>query len=535
MERRDFLLHRAPFLRKIDNSPGVSILRRPREPEPSEVSMSRSAAIAAALFLIGTAVHAVSLSPQTVVDYSGHFTDKSWRINLYQVGDAKSETLTIDAIYEEPIWPESRIHLGAPINAGRYMLKVFDVATNALLYARGFDTMFAEYKTTTPALNGIQRVFQRSIRIPEPRRPVLLVVEARDKKNLLHPIFTQSIDPTDYHIIREAAASGDWIYEPAVAGDPRNSLDFVFVAEGYTVAARDKFKSDVDRMSRALFETEPYKTAKGRISVRAVHRPSPEKSMDEPRQRIYRKSILDAGFNAFDLDRYMLIEQNHRLHEIAAQVPYDVLVVLVDSARYGGGSIAFDYCVTTVDNARSTEVFLHELGHSFGGLADEYYASEVAYNDFYPKGVEPLEPNITALLDPKNVKWNSLLSPGIDVPTEYGKDAIDALQAERQARRKADAKAIAEAKEKGADASTVKSMLDKAADADKNTQSGIEGIRKKYAHLAEKVGVFEGAGYSTKGLYRSQMNCIMISNPKMEFCAACRQALAAMIDNYTKK
>jgi hypothetical protein len=136
--------------------------------------------------------------------------------------------------------------------------------------------------------------------------------------------------------------------------------------------------------------------------------------MDEPRQRAYRKTVLNASFNAFDLDRYMLIEEDHRMHEIAGQVPYDAIIVLVDSGRYGGGSIAFDYCVTTVDHSRSLEVFVHELGHSFGGLADEYYQSEVSYNEFYPKGVEPLEPNITALLDPANVKWKDLLSPGQD-------------------------------------------------------------------------------------------------------------------------
>ena len=438
-----------------------------------------------------------------LVPFVDHFTEKAWRIDLYQTGDAKSETLTIDKICAEPLWPEPRGARPVAFDAGRYMFKVYEVASNALLYARGFDTMFAEYKTTTPALDGVQRVFQRSVRMPEPKRPVILVVEARDKRNLLHPIFSKAIDPADYHIVRESIGAGDWIYEPVVAGDPERTLDFAFIAEGYTAAARDKFKCDVDRMARALFDTEPYRGARGRISIRAVHRPSPEQGMDEPRQKTFRKTVLDASFNAFDLDRYMLIEQDHRLHEIAAQVPYDVLVVLVDSARYGGGSIAFDYCVTTVDNPRSTEVFLHELGHSFGGLADEYYASEVSYNDFYPKGVEPLEPNITALLDPSNIKWKALLSPGIGIPTEYGKDAVEAIQAERPV------------------------PPDKAA--------RIEEIRLKYASLADKVGVFEGAGYSSKGLYRPQMNCIMISSPKKEFCAVCRQALAAMIDYYSGK
>jgi len=323
-------------------------------------------------FVAAALVLSAALGPaQAPPGFEAYFTGKALRFDMYQAGDAKSETLTIDAIYEEPLWPETRTRLVDPFNIGRYMLRVYDVASNALLYSRGFDTMFAEYKTTTPALEGVVRVFQRSLRIPEPRKPFLFVVEARDKKNILHPVFTQAVDPSDYHVRRETVAAGDWIYEPVVAGDPKTTLDIVFVAEGYLASGKDKFKADVDRMTKVLFETEPYRSAKGRISVRGVFRPSPERSMDEPRQRAYRKTVLDAGFNAFDLDRYMLIEKDHRLHEIAAQAPYDAIVVLVDSARYGGGSICFDYCVTTTDNTRSLEVFLHEMGHSFGGLADE--------------------------------------------------------------------------------------------------------------------------------------------------------------------
>jgi hypothetical protein len=254
--------------------------------------------------------------------------------------------------------------------------------------------------------------------------------------------------------------------------------------------------------------------------------------MDEPRQKSYKKTVLDASFNAFDLDRYMLIEADHRLHEIAAQVPYDALVVLVNSNRYGGGSIAFDYCVTTVDHQASPGVFLHELGHSFGGLADEYYASEVSYNDFYLKGVEPFEPNITALLDPANVKWKALLSPGISVPTEYGKDKIEALQAElRKART-----ALREDASKGREASLsdeqIKINREKAAAEEKDITARIEAVRKQYKDLDDKVGVFEGAGYAAKGLYRPQMYCLMIGSPKNEFCAVCRKAISDMIEYF---
>ena len=469
---------------------------------------------------------------QTPVVFDDYFLDKALRFDLYQVGDAKDEAVTLDQIYLESIWPESRTHLLDPFTYGHYVVKLYDVASNRLIYSRGFDTTFAEYRTTTPALNGVKRVFERSLRVPHPKRPFLFVIESRDKFHLLHPLFSQVVDPSDYHIIRETTTAGDFIYEARKSGDPHEKVDLVFIAEGYPVEDRDKFKADVDRFSAYLFTVEPYKSARDRFNITGVFRPSPERGMDEPRQRIYRKTVLNASFNAFDLDRYMLIEEDHRMHEIAAQVPYDAIVVLVNSPRYGGGSIAFDYCVSTVDNPVSPQVFIHELGHSFAGLADEYYESEVSYNDFYPKGIEPLEPNITALLDPANVKWKDLLSPGIAIPTEYGKEKRDALIAERRKNREDQARAVEEARKQGASEAKIKAISTKFAEANKAITAKIEAVDKQYADLADKVGVFEGAGYSAKGLYRPQISCIMISSPKGEFCRVCQRAISRMIDYF---
>jgi hypothetical protein len=255
--------------------------------------------------------------------------------------------------------------------------------------------------------------------------------------------------------------------------------------------------------------------------------------MDEPRQRSYKKTVLSASFNAFDLDRYMLIEEDHLMHDIAAQVPYDVLAVLVNSPRYGGGSIALDYCVSTVDHPSSAQVFVHELGHSFAYLADEYYQSEVSYNDFYPKGVEPLEPNITALLDPTHVKWADLLSPGIAVPTEYGKDRIEALQTGLRDNRAALGKALEAAKKRNASDREIKEIEGRFKTAGDAFAAKIAAVRAEYDPLVDKVGVFEGAGYASKGLYRPMIYCIMIGNPKNEFCRVCQKAIARMIDFYS--
>lgn len=492
------------------------------------------------LVLAAAAAFAVQAFAQTpgqsrsAAPFDEFFVDKALRVDLYQTGDAKGEVVTLDQIYLEGAWPEPPSRLLDPFDYGRYVVRLYDVASNRLIFSRGFDTTFAEYKTTTPAIEGVKRVFERSLRVPCPKRPVLFVVEARDKFHLLQPLFTRTIDPSDYHIIREAPAAGDWIYEAVRNGDPRDHVDFVFLSEGYTAADKEKFKADVDRFAAFLFTVEPYKSMKDRFNISGVFRPSPEKAMDEPRQRVYRKTVLNASFNAFDLDRYMLIEEDHRMHEMAGQVPYDAIIVLVNSTRYGGGSIAFDYCVTTVDHPRSLEVFVHELGHSFAGLADEYYASEVSYNDFYPKGVEPLEPNITALLDPANIKWKDLLSPGIAIPTEYGKEEREALASEMKKNREARDRDVAEAKAGGADEAKIRKITDKYAATNKALRAKSDESEKRWASaLGDKVGAFEGAGYTSKGLYRSMMYCIMISSPKNEFCRVCQQAIARMISSYS--
>jgi hypothetical protein len=273
------------------------------------------------VFYLPWALSALAVLASAQVPFDDFFLDQTIRIDLYQTGDAKEETITIHQVYQEGTWPESKTGLIPPFDYGRYVYRLYDVASNRLIFCRGFDTMFAEYKTTSPALAGVKRVFQRSVRIPLPKRPALFVIERRDKRHLLHPLFDQVIDPADYHIIRETPVAGDAVFEVQQTGDPHSKVDFVFIAEGYTAAEKDKFKSDLDRMTAYLFSVEPYKSLKDRFNIRGVFRPSPEQAMDEPRQRLYKKTLLNASFNAFDLDRYMLIEEDHRIHEIAGQVP----------------------------------------------------------------------------------------------------------------------------------------------------------------------------------------------------------------------
>lgn len=474
------------------------------------------------------------LQSQERLKFEDYFLDKAMRINFYLVGEAKEEEIIIDSIYQEDFWPGSQTNLTNPFNYGRYFIKVYEVASNKLIYATGFDCIFGEYKTTTPAINGIKKVFQRAVHLPWPRRPVRVVFEARDKQNLLRPLATATIDPEDYHHLKESSQSGDYIFEVVKNGPPAEKVDLAFLAEGYTAEDKDKFVNDVKKFASYLFEVEPYRSNQEKFNIYGIFRVSAESGVDEPRQKGYKNTALKASFNALDLDRYLLTEEGFLIREIAAQVPYDSLVILVNSKRYGGGGIYNDYCITTVDHQASKSVFLHEFGHSFAGLADEYYTSDVSYNEFYPTGVEPVEPNITALLDPENIKWKDLVSPGIKIPTEYGKEEVEKLQAEMRANLQEMRKAIEEAKKKNLKEAEIKKLQDKFQEKNKAIQAKIQAVRAKYKDLEDKVGAFEGAGYSSKGLYRPQIYCIMISSPKMEFCQVCQRAIQQMIDYFSR-
>jgi hypothetical protein len=464
--------------------------------------------------------------------FDAHFVNKAIRLELYQIGDAHDELVTLRDVYEEPVWPENPRALIVPFELGRYAIKVYDAASNALIYSKGFDTLFAEYKTTKPAIDGVKRVFETSPRFPCPKKPVRVVFERRDNRNVLSPIFTTTVDPADYHIIRESADRGDWTFEVQKTGDPHDRVDLAFLAEGYTAADKEKFKADVERFASFFFSVEPYKSCKDKFNVYGVFRASAERGVDEPRQHSFKSTALNASYNAFGLDRYLLIEDDHAMHRMAAQVPYDTIVVLVNTPRYGGGSICLDYCVSSVDNVTSSRIFVHEFGHSFAYLADEYVGT-VAYNDRYPAGVEPLEPNITELLDPANVKWKALLTPGVAIPTKDGRADTRELQSQLQAAQKEGADQVAAAKAKGATDEQIAALESASKTKCDELQAKLNDAKAYAAKLGDVVGAFEGAGYMAKGMYRPQYGCWMGgAGPANGFCVVCQHALRQMIDYY---
>jgi len=466
------------------------------------------------------------------VDFDTYFEDKTLRIDYFHTGNDTMEIITIDKIYRYDTWAGNPDHCIDNFNNGKYYVKIYDRDSNKLIFSKGFNTIFGEYQTTDPAINGIKDTFHESVLIPCPLEPFFFVLESRDKKNIMHGIFNREIDPHMTGIIEEQPDADVNVYPALINGKPHNKVDLAWIAEGYTKEEYDVFKKDVDDLMKTFFSIQPFKEYKNKFNIYGVFKPSFQNGTDQPRQNIYKNTAVNSSFNALNLRRYLLTEDNKSLKDIALNVPCDAIVILVNHDRYGGGGIYNFYAISTTHNNLSNNVFVHEFGHSFAGLADEYYTSSVAYNEFYPRGVEPVEPNITALLDTNNLKWKKLVSPGVEIPTEWGKATLDSLHIQYNTMSTAMYNKIDSLTSLKADKDKIKKIRDEWKEKLNKIQEKIEHIRSEYSYLENKVGAFEGAGYSSEELYRPELDCIMFSNRSQRFCKVCQEAIKRIIFYY---
>jgi hypothetical protein len=473
------------------------------------------------------------LSAHEKLVFDDYFIDKTMRVDYIHIGDAKEETITIDRIYEQGIWAGSRNNLIDRLDYGRYCVRIYDASSGTLIFSKGFDSYFGEYKTTAVALEGIKRSYHESFLLPYPKGKIRFSFEARDKTNVLHSVFTQEIDPSSVDILRERLDGGVKVYELWKSGDPHTKVDVAFIAEGYTLEEEAKLKSDLQRFMEVFFKQEPYKSLKNEFNLYGVFKPSDESGCDEPRHGIFKNTAMNATFNSLGSERYLLTEDNKSLRDIAAHVPYDTLVIMINQDRYGGGGIYNLFCTFTSDNQWHEYLFLHEFGHSFSGLADEYYTSSVAYNEFYPRGVEPMEPNITALLEPDKLKWKKSITPGTAIPTPWEKEEFDRMDNEYQKIRQEINTKIARMKREGAPEEEVLKAEAESERLSKQHAGKMDAYLQKSAFV-DKVGAFEGAGYSSQGLYRPMLDCLMFSKGAKPYCKVCEQAVITVIKQYTE-
>ena len=413
----------------------------------------------------------VSLTLSAQESFDKYFTDKVLRFDFMLAGNSQKTTVYPVVMKEEPFWAGSKTNLINSFNSGNFKYEVFDVTGNTLIYSRAFCTLFQEWQTTAEA-KSVDRSFYEVATMPYPKDKVKFILSKRERNGLFSKLYETIIDPASYFIRKENPINVA-VTKIYGSGDPHTSVDLAFIAEGYKADEMGKFRADVKKMADYLFEEAPFSEYKDRFNIWAVEAISQDSGTDVPGEKIYVNTALNSSFYTFDLDRYLTTQDIKTVNDYAATVPHDYIIVLINSSRYGGGGVYNYYTGTTTGNQLSPKVFIHEFGHGFAGLADEYYTSNVAYDEFYPLNVEPWEPNITTMVNFES-KWKKLISKDTPVPTPS---------------------------------------------------------EEKFKNV---TGLFEGGGYSAKGIYRSAMDCRMKSNNTKGYCSVCRNAIKQMIEFYIR-
>lgn len=455
---------------------------------------------------------------------------RTMRVDYFHTGSMSQELFSLDQVAIEPTaWPGALGRADDTLQLGAYGFDVRDKASNALLYSRGFGSIYDEWVTTEEA-GTVTRTFHESLRFPAPAAPVQVSVRKRGPSNQgttvgaaawttsWKTVWTTTVDPKDMFVNTAAPDPGAGaLIEIERHGDPARKVDLLLLGDGYTAAERGKFRADATRLLNVLFATSPFKERRQDFNVWGLVPPARESGISRPSLGVHRANPVGSTYDAFGSERYVLTFDNRAFRRLASFAPYDVVEIVVNARTYGGGGIYNLYSTVAADNAFAPYVFVHEFGHHFAALADEYYTSPVAYLPSATRE-EPWEPNVTALLDPAALKWRDLVAPGTPLPTPWDKDGYEKRSRDAQATR-------AELRKQGRPETEMERLFTSERSQDDAQFSG--------ERFKERIGAFEGARYEARGYYRPAANCIMFTRADA-FCAVCQRAIGAVIDSYVR-
>lgn len=448
--------------------------------------------------------------------FDQYFEDNTLRLDYVFAGNSSEQHIYLEQLYKQSRWAGRRSRLAEKYLNGNGQLTVRDHATQEVIYVWTFSTLFQEWLLEDEAKT-LSRAFESSYNIPYPKAKVDVSVTLTDHHQQVIASLTHTVDPSDilirpigdngipFHYVwkggcqagkhEKSRASRSYEatdYDPFEDVNVADCIDFAILAEGYTEQQMGKFFADCQRAVDALFAWEPFASLKDRFNVVAVAAPSPEAGPSVPHRGVWKQTAVRTHYDTFYSQRYLTSQDMHTIYNLLSGVPFEHIMVLVNSDTYGGGGIYNQITFATSDHPTFREVFVHEFGHSYAGLADEY-----AYDDmdteWYPADVEPWEPNVTTLKE-FGSKWADLMPKGQPIPTPLDPNVPDY----RKARENPDALA-------------------------------------KLNAATQVVGVFEGAGYQSKGCYRPAQECRMKINEVQDFCPVCSRAIRRITDFYTGK
>jgi hypothetical protein len=395
----------------------------------------------------------------------------SVRMDFLLVGNNSEQAVYLHEFRKEPFYGGPQNNLIDKFQFGDYYFEILDERSDELIYSRGFNTLFGEWQTTDEAKIE-HKAFKQSLSFPLPLSNIILKIYKRSEPSESTLMYKTSLDPKSYLI--PVTDTGKYkVVDYLINGTSDEKLDILFLAEGYTEDQMNDFLKDVNKFTEYMFSMDPYTNNKDKINVRAVCAVSSESGTDIPGDHIWKATAVNSTFYTFGSERYLTTYDYWAVRDLAASAPCDQVVVLVNSEKYGGGGIYNHYSLFSANNRLSKEVFIHEFGHGFAGLGDEYYTSSTSYSEFYNIDLEPWEPNLTTLVN-FDIKWKDMMDEETPIPTPATKDFNSTL------------------------------------------------------------GVFEGGGYSAKGIYRPFIDCRMKTNTAPAFCPVCQRAIQEMIDFYSK-
>ena len=422
-----------------------------------------------ALLCAMTALASDSVSAQ---DFNTYFDNQTLRVNFILGGDANHSEILIHDFQSTPQWYGKRTHLPEIPVEGNAQYELKDRKTGKTIYKNSFSTLFQEWQTY-PEAKTTHRSFENVVLMPMPKDTADLTISLRNNRRETVKTITEMIVPTDILIKRRHDKTTPYEILQSAA-DTTKCIRIAFLAEGYKESEMTKFVADAQTATDAIFSHEPFKKYKDRFNVIAVKSPSKDSGTSIPHKGEWKNTALGSNFDTFYSERYLTTLNLNKVHDWLAGTPYEHIIILVNTDVYGGGGILNFYNLASTGHQYYKPVTVHEFGHSFAGLADEYaYESEPL--GMYPKDIEPWEANITTLADFKG-KWENLIEKGTPVPTPTS---------------------------------------------------------KKSEVIKNRVGLFQGAGYDTKNVYRGVQDCRMRTNANPEFCIVCRNALEKIIKFYT--
>ncbi len=461
---------------------------------------------------ITIALAALSIGSQAIAE-----SPATMRVDYYHSGNNESEMFSLDQVVIEPLaWPGNTQRPLDRTLRGKYLFEVVAADSGDITWSRSFSSIYGEWETTSEAKH-INRTFHESLRFPAPEGEFEVVLKKRAHNHNFVEMWRIAIDPDDYLVHRESARHAHNVVAIRDNGDPATKVDLLLLGDGYTAGEQDDFLAKARELTDTLFSTSPFKERKSDFNVWALAPPSVESGVSRPSTNTYRDSPVGATYDAFRAVRYILTYENKAMRRIASSAPYDFIEILTNTAVYGGGGIYGLFGTVAANSEWAPYVFVHEFGHHFAGLADEYYTSAAVYES--PEViVEPYEPNVTALKDPSRLKWRSLATPNTPLPTPWPKSEFEQHSTAVQERR---------AQMRAADApeAEMNALF-------RYTKEFTEDLFKK-SKYRDAVGAFEGANYEAKGYYRSEQNCMMFTRTDY-FCSVCEAAIEDVIDEYTQ-